>query len=185
MSEIVKGFVAELGGKEVGKTGKEKPRKVVVKEDSSQQYGKTLRCWSNIPEFDVLTQAANVGNQVEVHYDVREIPGTEFTQNMVVDVVPLLEGGNGSEPIWGGGDNAGAAPSGSPTHASATPAPQSKDDYWARREAGDEERTRQMIAAWSIEQAIRLGFKDSAEVHDTAHKLIVLKDRIASELSSS
>lgn len=172
MSEIYSGIVKEIGGKELGKTGNEKPRKVVVS-DSPDYQGKTFRCWANTDDFQLLRQALDEGMEVEIHYDINPIPGTDYTQNMVSSVlstngqdgqvaaqVPLqAPQAERSEGTTGGG----SAPRGS----SAT-----------------SNTTHEIEAAWALGVVVQAfgNSLDQEAMAQKAHQLIVLKRQIASEL---
>src|SRR5687767_2738967 len=80
------GVVREVGGKEMAKNGQnEKPRKIVIS-DSPDYAGKTFRVWANSSDFTVLTGALDSGETVTVTYEVNPIPGTTYSQNMILDV---------------------------------------------------------------------------------------------------
>lgn len=174
------GTVAEIGGKEMSKDGtKEKPRKVVIKDDPSKQFGKTFRVWPNSGDFDVLREAAESGALVAVEYEVNQIPGTDYTQNMIVNV----------------SDGAGLPPNGSGQAGSSSSAPSDQSwgepppDAWSGVSTSPsthyDDTQNQIVASWAIKCAIQtLGVNaDPDTVHSRAHELIVLKERIAKELS--
>lgn len=70
-----------------------------------------------------------------------------------------------------------------------TSKPTSKDDYWERKEAKDEDRSNQMAAAWSVGQAISLLSVGADQppsdeaIYNAAHRLAIVKERIAKELA--
>lgn len=218
MSQTYSGQVIEIGGAELGRSGKEKPRKVVITDKPGEYQGKTFRIWSNEPDFLKL----QTGQWTTVYYEPQEVHGQNgksWTQNMIVGV-------DGTDSV----DGAGIGPSpdsGSPSPAAAgTPAPStdhsdwgapprdmwgdrpvqtitdpttaakaawdrqkasqplSKDDYYRNKEAKDEERNKRMAIAWAIGQAVALGHKEPDQIESTAHQLLILQDRMVSELPS-
>lgn len=182
MTETFTGVVSELGGIEMSKDGtKEKPRKVIIKEDVAKQYGKTFRCWSNQPEWDELE--ALRGKQVTVEFEVSQpnytLPNgqTPNPSNMIVSVSSANgegRGGDWSVPDPGRG-SAGEGASQSP--------PASKDDYWEQRQIMDEQRSLEMEAAWSVKAILdRTPLETEikfSELVDKAIDLIVIKRQVA------
>jgi hypothetical protein len=196
MSEqVVIGTVSSIGGKEMSADGKnEKPRKVVVDYSPDKPMGKTLRCWSNTEMFQTFRQAQDSGEQLEVHYTINPIPGTDFTQNMVTEVLTISDvqaQSNGSGPSEAetqpspGGDHSPPPASnsgGSATHATRTTGDPSKLDYWEQRAIKDEERSAEMEAAWAIGQLLHLNpAAEDEEIVREAKRLIVLKRKLAKE----
>lgn len=200
MTETYDGTVIEVGGAEMGKSGKEKPRKVVVSPNPTDDKPKTktFRIWKDDDYFPILER--NLGKLVTVEFVTEDVTfgDKSWTQNNIIGVLESDEGGDWGEPQEPRGEvgsNAGEPVTSESNGSWGTPPPSdwtevkakvssgptSKDDYWERREAADEARTRQMVAAWSIEQAIRLGKSSENEIHELAHKLILLKERIAKE----
>lgn len=203
-AQTYSGVVAEVGGPELGSTGKEKPRKIIIKTDPTQQYGKTFRLWSNSYEWEQLQD--KLGQQVTVEFvaEERQGPQGSYTQNLITDVLQDV-GGNGertgavgevaSAPQPSPSDDwtapkvgVGAPVESPPAMAAPAPAPSSpslsKDEYWQRREALDAERTLEIEAAWGIGQAIALGHTDPSKIEELTHQLIILKHKIAGELKT-
>lgn len=180
MSETYTGVLTELGGAEIGSTGKEKPRKVIVKNGERM---KTFRCWSS---SDIWQQLQPLGGKpVTVSYDTeqRQGPSGPYQQNNILAVQVAAES-------TGGGWESGAGVWGSASSPNTQPPPvSSKDDYWAHREVMDEQRSQHMAAAWSISQAIALLSLGATEppakdhIETVAHQLLVLKEQIVSETS--
>ena len=187
MAETMTGYVAELGGAEIGKTGKEKPRKVVLKKDLGEQYGKTFRVWSSSYQWDQLQDKK--GQLVTLEYVVEERqggPSGSYTQNMITDVLTDVGGGGNGVSA---GEVAGNTPVTTPADdwsvpkpaAEPAPAPVTVQKYGGKKDQDDVQRN--IIASWAITNAVRLGWKNPDEIRDMAHKLIVLKDQIAAELA--
>ena len=178
------GVIAELGGPELGKTGNEKPRKVVIKQDPSEQYGKTFRVWSSDYAWEQLNQAG-IGSNVTVEFIIEEptytLPNGQKPKptNKITDVVE--GGGNGLGEV--------AAPS-PETHdwtaPQPTPEPTPVQKYGGKKDDVDwEARTLEIEAAWSIGVLLnRAGSEQVSEqklVQD-AIRLVLLKRQVASEL---
>lgn len=198
MPESYAGTVVELGGEELGASGHPKPRKVVVKADPTAQYGKTFRVWEDSDAWSRLSKLN--GQHVTILFDIEERPGGPkgtYTQNMIVGVdAPEGSDGAGSPP-QGSGQAPTPAPSDASTWATSPPTDTwskpvqtvtdptlTKDDYWNRKEDKDEERNKRMAVAWAIGQAIQLGHKEPDHIESFAHQLLILQDRMVSELSS-
>ena len=192
MSEGLKtysGIVTTVADAEIGSTGNEKPRRVVIKQDLNEQYGKTFRIWSNHDDFGNLV----MGHPITVEYV--EVPNRDPSRkpsNMIQAAWQDSEGGaNGTSAAHTSGAPTGTAPpSGTadddpPNPLNAAPSfAQTKDDYREQKEAKDEDRNRRMAVAWAISQSIALGHTAPEDLHKTAHNLLVLQDRIVSELVS-
>ena len=205
MTETYTGIVAELGGPELGKSGNEKPRRVVIKQDPAAQYGKTFRVWSNSYEWEALQD--KLGKEVTVEYVLEQanftLPNGETPKpsNKITDVLPAVDGGgNGS----GGGEVAGSATApaddwttpkrgagGSPRKdeqvAATSPSPASSPPkYGGKRDDTDwEARTLEIEAAWAIGTLLgRAGNErvDPAELVDQAIQLVLTKRRVAERL---
>lgn len=190
------GVLTELGGPEVSpNTGNEKPRKVVIKDDPTKQYGKTFRTWSNSEVWERL-QPLN-GQRVTVEFVVEERqggPSGTYNQNVLVDVLENGDGGGVSARVGGEvSEGTTTAPS---SAADWTPPPaewqttkaqiESKDDYWEQRAVKDEERSREMEAAWALKAVLDLEGPDHDLSDDSlvefAVRLALLKRRVASEM---
>jgi hypothetical protein len=103
MSERYTGTVLEVGPQEVGKSGRNKPRKLLVSDDPENYQGKTFRIWD---DDDGMNLDQLKGQIVTVDYEVRNIPNTpNFTQNMVSSVeiaddpVQVVQGTLGAQVI--------------------------------------------------------------------------------------
>lgn len=211
MPETYTGIVTTIDDPELGSNGKEKPRKVVLKQDLSEQYGKTFRMWSWHDDFPNL----QMGKQVTVDFTVQPNPDPSRKGSNMIDAAWLSEGGakevavtpsnetppTGTAPPSGdvGDDPWGDAPDLNPANQqTATPSTPvatngnaayatTKDDYWQKRDIQDEERQKQIVASWGITNAIKLAevrqaSTKPADIREIAHQLIVLKQQIASEL---
>lgn len=190
------GQVMEVHAPEVGSTGKNRPRKVVISDNPGTYKGKTFRCWEWRDTFDLL----QLGAQVTVHYEVEPNPDpTRHGSNMIshVEVNDGTGGGqaNGSSDVWGSASNAPATATPAPTDWTAPPRtdgpvsqPQitSKDDYWEQRAVMDEQRTLEIESAWAIKAVLdRQGPgapMTEEQIIDKALQLVILKRRLASEL---
>jgi hypothetical protein len=178
------GKLIELGGPELGKSGKEKPRKVVIKDDPAAQYGKTFRLWSSSEYFEILSN--HLGQQVSVEYEAEEVTfgDNTWTQNNIVGVQTNGGWGNGeqgngsTEGVWGS-----APPDSGPESSPVTSPPASKDDYWERREAADAKRSLEMEAAWAVKAVLDLhpDIKQD-DLVSKAISLAIVKRQVASEL---
>lgn len=199
MPETFSGVLTELGGPELGKSGNEKPRKVIIKEDVAKQYGKTFRCWSSNPEWDDLQELH--GKPITVEFVVEQpdylLPNGQKPNpsNMIVGVIPTEASSNGeggagdwgvpSEPVWGSAGEVASTQSPAPSSA-----PASKDDYWEHKTVMDEQRQHEISASWAIREAIDLLSVGASQpppqeqVLSTAHQLLVMKDQIVSEISA-
>lgn len=167
------GQVMLVGDPEIGSTGKERPRKVVISDNPGQYQGKTFRCWSWKPDFE----AFEVGRWVTVGYEVEPNPDpTRHGSNMIsVAETTTAPGGGGGQPqkgpSAGEGPQAGRSPSPQPT-------PRVVNDY--------DETTLQIESAWAIKAV--LDRQDPGEpmkpdeVIEKALQLVILKRRLASEL---
>jgi hypothetical protein len=182
VAEQMSGFVAEVGGEEIGRNGNAKPRKIVVKESLDAQYGKTFRVWQDSSEFDTL--AANNGKYVTVIYEVQEREGGpqgKYTQNFIlgVDAPDSGDGAGSSAPssgtTWEQAPSDGWA---TPPATTSTPAPSPEP---SKRD----ETTRQIEAAWALGCLLQFEEyrKDPDLLKKKTHQLIALKHQIASELS--
>jgi hypothetical protein len=186
MSFQLSGFVTEVGGEELGKTGNPKPRKIVVKESLDAQYGKTFRVWQDSDEFQTLV--ANNGKYVTVIYEVEQREGGpkgSYTQNMVIGVDASGDGA-GTPTAWD------PPPSDSWTDSPATssPAPSPEPSQQVAQRVQQKQvhiidTQTHIVASWAIKSAIQtLGPGATSDaIHQRAHELIVMKERIASELS--
>lgn len=188
------GQVMLVGDPEIGKTGNERPRKVVISDNPGQYQGKTFRCWSWKDDFALL----KVGAQVTVHYEVEPNPNPERHGSNMISHVEVNDGtgggqANGSSDVWGSASNAPAAATPAPTDWTAPPrtdgpSPQvtSKDDYWEQRAVMDEQRTLEIESAWAIKAVLdrqEPGAPMTEEqIIDKALQLVILKRRLASEL---
>lgn len=169
MSDIFTGYVTEVGGKELGQSGKEKPRKIIVKDDLGAQFGKTFRVWANTDDFQKLRDAADNGTLVEVYFDQRPIPGREGHQNLVTSVI--ADGGPGPahdpDADWEQPQQA-SIPQSAPK-----PAPKKYDQT-----------THEIEAAWAL--GVLLHFEEfrhnPALLAEKTKQLVHLKRQIASEL---
>ena len=210
MSEGLKtysGVVTTVADPEIGSTGNEKPRRVVIKKDLNEQYGKTFRIWSNHDDFPNLV----MGQPITVEYIEQPNPDPQRKPSNIIQSAWATEGAGvasgtptpvaqptKSAPSAGpsGDDPWGPTPHpNAQTAATSMPVATngnlsySKDDYWERREATDEQRQREIEAAWGINATIALygvldATLDKDKLHAKAHELIVLKKQIASELAS-
>ena len=190
MTERYSGVLTELGGPELGASGNEKPRKVIVKADVAKQYGKTFRVWAGTDLWRELEGLHGKPVTIEFETEQRQGPKGPYPQNMIVGVTSNNgEGGGGdwSVPspsdsrVWGSarGDESETTPQ-------SPPAP-SKEEYWERRERKDEARSLEMEAAWALKAVLDLegpdhGLSDD-ELLTHALQLIFLKRRIAMEMS--
>lgn len=195
------GKLIELGDPELGQSGKEKPRKVILKSDPNAQYGKTFRCWANSFEWGALQDF--LGKPVTVEYVVQEanytLPNGETPKpsNMITDVVldgVQQNGDGGGESTDLRGSGSATQPSSSPAHDWTAPTPNkagpapklSKDDYWARREEQDAARTLEIEAAWGVKAVLDRAGDEVMKPEDLVAKalqLIILKRQVASELA--
>lgn len=204
MTEKLTGILTEVGGPEIGSTGKEKPRKIVIKQNASDQYGKTLRVWSNEFAFQELQQRAGQPVTVEFVVEDRQGPQGPYQQNRITDVLPVE--GNGERTGAGGSVSApqpsppaqqdwsipkpdvgaGGSPTEHPTATgSPTPAPTTtRDDYWAHREILDQQRSLEMEAAWSVKSVLdrEPNISEQKLIQD-AIRLIIIKRQVASEMA--
>lgn len=194
MPETYTGVVKEVGGAELGKTGNEKPRKIVIS-DSPDYQGKTFRVWSSDSTFEVLSQA--LGQQITVQFEAEQRQGPQgpYTQNRIVGVQNGGGGeGNGSSAVWGSATPAPApTPStdwsvpGSGGAPQQPPSPVTKDDYWEQRQVMDQQRSLEMEAAWAVKSVLDRIPQDVTyepeNVVTAAIALAMLKRRVASELA--
>lgn len=170
------GTLVELGGAEMGSTGNEKPRAVRIKADPSSKYPKTFRTWHDSLEWNDLEEIG-LGSVVTVEYIAEERQGGpqgSYTVNTLVGV--RQDGAGASAPDGGGGDwGEPQEPRGEVGSNAGEPvAPQPSQTI--------DPVTRSIISSWAIEQAIREGARGDEAIHTRAHEIVVLKDRIASEL---
>lgn len=192
------GVVREVGGPELGKSGNEKPRKIVIS-DSPDYQGKTFRIWSNDSDFDVLSQS--LGKHITVEYEAEpiEMGGKKWTSNRITGV--QQNGDGGGERTGAVGEVAPAPqPSPSPTDWSVPKDPpplewqetkskiSGKDDYWEQRAVMDEHRSLEMEAAWAVKAVLDVegpnaGSMTDDQIIDKALHLAILKRRIASEMA--
>lgn len=195
MAETYTGVVMEVGQPEMSKDGtKERPRKIVISDKPDTYQGKTFRCWVDRDYFQDLQRGAHV----TVHYEVQPNRDPSRRGSNMIEAVQVVTGGgaNGTTAAHTSVAPTGTAPSSGgftdedPWEATPNPLtdaapviPTNKDDYWEQKEAKDEDRNRRMAAAWAISQSIALGKSKPDEIHDTAHKLLVLQDRIVSEIA--
>ena len=192
------GQVMLVADPEIGTTGKERPRKVMISDNPGNYQGKTFRIWAwKEAEFEQLT----VGSWVTVHYEVEPnpTPGRNGS-NMVSHVEPATATGGGQPTTTDVPMNAGlgevrqSGPTPQPTVAQ----PAQENDYdrrerekQARIEARqalmdqrDDERTLQMESAWAIAKVLDMssGLNDD-QVIEKGLQLVILKRRLARELS--
>lgn len=204
------GQVREVHPAEVGSTGKNKPRKIIISDNPGQYQGKTFRCWEwKEDDFSKL----QVGAWVTVHYEVEPNPNPSLNGSNMISHVELATSGGGEPQSGVGGSvgNAGEAPApangngswGTPpanwaSPQQATPPPvyqQAKEhiegtnaqkDYWERRQAEDEARTLEIEAAWALNTILQVEGPDHGMTDDEllqrALQLILLKRRCASEM---
>ena len=211
MSEELKtyeGVVTTIGDAEIGSTGNEKPRRIVIKKDLNEQYGKTFRIWSNHDDFGNLT----LGQPIVVEY--QEVPNRDPSRkpsNMIQAAWQESEGGaNGTSAAHTSGAPTGTAPPSAATGwddddwgppqtpgktAGSTSAP--TRDGGASGGSGQsasappatkwDDREAVVGVSWAIKCAIQaLGPGCQIEtVHQAAHRMLVLRDRIVSELRNS
>lgn len=102
-----------------------------------------------------------------------------------------------AEDVGGGGNGVGAGEVAgntpvttpaddwtAPVNKAAQAPPQQRpqvEKYGGKKDQDDVQRN--IIASWAITNAIRMGHRESEKVHEVAHQLIILKDRIAAELA--
>lgn len=185
------GQVMLVANPEIGKTGNERPRKIVISDRPGSYQGKTFRIWAwKEDQFSKL----KVGEWVTVHYEIEPNPDpTRHGSNHISVVEPTTAQGGGQADV--GGEVSGSQPASQPTREPGdwstppsggwanTKQELSKDDYWARREATDAERTLEIESAWAINAVLQTstGLTDE-QVIDKALQLVILKRRLASEL---
>lgn len=186
------GIVREVGGKEMAKNGKtEKPRKIVIS-DSPDYAGKTFRVWVNSSDFLVLQSALNSGEEVTVTYEVNPIPGTTYSQNMILNASTGQPSGDWSTPAKEEEAPAAAPPQRQhpPAATQSTPPsqPLSKDDYWEQRAADEARRESEIEAAWAVGKLVESdpqGSLSAEQVIANALHLIDLKRQVAAKLRNS
>ena len=198
------GQVMLIGDPEIGKTGKERPRKVVISDRPGQYQGKTFRCWSWKPDFEMF----KVGAWVTVKYEVEPNPDpTRHGSNMISVAEAAQSGGGGAgtdnegshssttsfgnavDSGWGSPSPAPApSPAGNPPPAWQEVKQQiaSKDDYWEQKAAKDDLRSLEMEAAWGLKCVLDLEGPDHDLSDETlvadAIRIILLKRRVAVEM---
>ena len=203
VAETYTGTVVEVGGAEIGSTGKEKPRKIVIKDDPSAQYGKTFRVWGNEYAYEILQGKAGQVVTVEYVIDNRQGPQGPYQQNRITDVLQDVGGGGNG---FAGGEVSGNAPPVSPPPAAqdwsapkvsgaGTPAPaptstpppstpQNKDEYWEQRTILDQQRSLEMEAAWAVKACLdKDPTASNQKLVQDAIGLIMLKRQVASEMA--
>lgn len=184
MSETFTGILSELGGAEMGATGREKPRKVIIKQDANQQYGKTFRCWADSDAFRALE--GKLGQSVTIEYEVEERTGGprgSYSQNVLIGIkngeaaewpAPISNPAPGS-PDWQPPGDEDAPPEVAAT-------PRKTRDEW-------DERGAQMEAAWALKAMLDVEGPDHGLTEDellaNALRLILLKRRLAFEMEKS
>ena len=183
MPERYKGQIKSIGAAELGASGHEKPRKVVIS-DSPTYQGKTFRIWSNDSDFDTLMAASNAGREVEIEYVVEERqggPSGTYKQNMIVNVHDP-RAGDWSVPQPSEGE---APPPGDgfSVPASASPEPQSPppSDPW-------EDKTYEIEAAWAVKAVLDARpelLNNFGDLMLQSKKLIEEKRRLALQLKNS
>lgn len=165
------GYVMEIGAPEKGKSGKEKPRKVVVSNRPGEYQGKTFRCWGNTDDFQAFRRAADGNLQVEIAYEVQQIPNTTYTQNMVSSVLV-----NGEVPVSGDTANVEiVADSATVTSSASAPSPSPQDM-----------RSYELESAWAIGQVLHraAGEIDAEQLVEKSLWLIALKRRVRDQQRS-
>lgn len=199
------GVLTELGGPEMGANA-EKPRKVVLKQDRTAQYGKTFRTWHDSLEWNDL-ETAGVGATFTVDYEIQTRqggPSGSYTQNWIIGVRQNGAGGGGGEPQPSSGEvgsNAGDPSTTTPTSgngswgtpptaawADAKTAIATKDDYWEQRALMDEQRNLEMEAAWAVKCVLDRTPQDvelkSSDLVEKSIQVIIVKRQVASEMSA-
>lgn len=183
------GVLTELGGAELGQSGHEKPRKVVIKSDPNQENGKTFRTWSDSDAWFELQD--KIGHTITVDFEIEQRQGGpkgSYKQNVLK---ALVGGAGGGEPQVARGSVAnGEKPPSAydwsvPSDKDAPekeppppPTPEPPPDQW-------EAKTLEIEAAWAIKAILDKtpGEIKESELLDKAMKLVILKRRLAYELS--
>lgn len=197
------GQVMLVAEPEIGSTGNERPRKVMISDNPGNYQGKTFRIWAwKEAEFEQL----KVGSWVTVHYEVEPnpTPGRNGS-NMVSHVEPATATGGGQPTTTDVPMDAGLGEVQQPV-----PTPQ-PTDYATRREdvviendydrrerekqariearqafldQRDDDRTLQMESAWAIAKVLEMsnGLTDD-QVIEKGLQLVILKRRMARALS--
>lgn len=180
------GVLSELGGAEIGQSGVEKPRRIIIKQDPNSQ-GKTFRAWSDSEPWLMLQE--RLGQTVTVVYEPEQRTGGPkgtYTQNRLVGV--KNDGVGEGSRVWGSAQEPEPAQDWSvpkddqQIRPDEPPKPVSRDDYWEQRAAVDEQRSLQMEAAWAVKAALDLGTQRD-QVVVRAIEIAILKRQVASELS--
>lgn len=177
------GTLTELGGKEMGATGNEKPRKVVVKDDPTKQYGKTFRTWHDSLEWNDLEQYG-LGALVTIEYVTEQRQGGPQGSYTVNTIVGVRQDGAGVSASDGEGGDWGephgpVGEVGPPVGKPVASTPHRATDW--------DERGIQMEAAWAIKTAFHW-FQPGDQITasmllDKAMELAMLKRRLAAELA--
>ena len=180
------GQVVLVGDPEIGKNGKERPRKIMISDNPGQYQGKTFRIWSwKEDDFSKL----QVGQWVTVHYEVE--PSLDPTRRganaiSVVETAEQGAGSGGGQPRTsvGEGNDAERSPAPEPSAAplpeswGATKAAVARDEY--------QDKTLDIESGWAIKAVLHISPELAGNddlILDKALQLIILKRRLASELS--
>lgn len=169
------GTLTELGGQELGKSGNEKPRKVVIKDDPDAQYGKTFRCWSNSGEWEQLQ--GKLGQEVTVEYVDEQFGSGDKTWTSH-NITSVLGNGQATENSWG------------------TPPPEEAPKAVTQRATtasvstskakNDDDRTAEIEAAWAVKAILDRTPSDTEikpdELKANAIRLVKLKREVAKSL---